>query len=306
MSTWYIVPSKIDLMHHGIKGQKWGEKNGPPYPLSGGSFSASERKAKYKKRRRINSIYNKKHIDSELQANKTKLQTLSYDPNRTKNVDMFYASYKYLDNKEYMALLNKPIPKTVYDEKGNEIGTDLMYKYAIKNDIKSNIKVASEDSGAEKFSQLYKKDRDFYNFVKDPNRMQKYFVDDKYKFKGYRETKDVLNKIRSNPDYIPTEKEVQKIYRMFNYVIPYDGGSVDHRGADDVRIQRTKFFNALKESGYGACLDTNDAIYGGFKAESPIIVFDMDQVIPSEVKETNIHDKSIASAATVVRKMLGV
>lgn len=22
------------LMHHGVKGQKWGEKNGPPYPLS--------------------------------------------------------------------------------------------------------------------------------------------------------------------------------------------------------------------------------------------------------------------------------
>lgn len=29
-------------------------------------------------------------------------------------------------------------------------------------------------------------------------------------------------------------------------------------------------------------LDTNDAIYGGFKAKSPVIVFDMEQIVPKE------------------------
>lgn len=33
------------LAHHGIKGQKWGIKNGPPYPLDSQSKSASEKKA---------------------------------------------------------------------------------------------------------------------------------------------------------------------------------------------------------------------------------------------------------------------
>lgn len=37
------------LMHHGILGQKWGHKNGPPYPLDAGDHSASEKKAGYKK-----------------------------------------------------------------------------------------------------------------------------------------------------------------------------------------------------------------------------------------------------------------
>lgn len=32
------------LMHHGIKGQKWGTRNGPPYPLKPGMHSASEKK----------------------------------------------------------------------------------------------------------------------------------------------------------------------------------------------------------------------------------------------------------------------
>lgn len=26
-----------DLLHHGIKGQKWGVRNGPPYPLERGN-----------------------------------------------------------------------------------------------------------------------------------------------------------------------------------------------------------------------------------------------------------------------------
>ena len=37
------------LYHHGILGMRWGDKNGPPYPLDAGDHSAAERKAGYKK-----------------------------------------------------------------------------------------------------------------------------------------------------------------------------------------------------------------------------------------------------------------
>lgn len=33
------------IAHHGILGQKWGKKNGPPYPITPGSHSSSEKKA---------------------------------------------------------------------------------------------------------------------------------------------------------------------------------------------------------------------------------------------------------------------
>ena len=294
---------KNELYHHGILNQKWGVRNGPPYPLRGGSYSESEKRAIYKERKKKNSIYNKKHFDTVLKKG-TVLSTLSYDKDRTKGVDMFYAAHTKLDKHEYNALFNRPIPKPIFDEDGNEIGTGQFLKYRINNETNDDVKIASEDSGAEAFRQLYKNDRDFYNFVTDPERMQGHFVEDKYKFRGYREAKRSLDKMRSQPEKL-TANDLQRIYRMFNYVIPSDGGG-NARNGKDVATQRAKFFKTLKQNGYGAVLDTNDAIYGGFKATSPVIVFDQEKIFLKNVKNTTMNEKRFSSLVTYGRKALGV
>lgn len=50
MNEYYGAPNDFRgyLEHHGIKGQKWGVKNGPPYPLGAGDHNARERKANWK------------------------------------------------------------------------------------------------------------------------------------------------------------------------------------------------------------------------------------------------------------------
>lgn len=294
------------IKHHGILGQKWGKQNGPPYPLKGGDYSAEETRKIRRKRLDPNSIYNKRHFDETLKADKTKLQTLSFNKDRTQGVDMFYASHKTLDNNVYKALLNQPVPKDVLDENGNKIGTEKIYRFSIKNKLNSDIKVASEDSAAKIFGDLYKENRDFYNFVTEPDRMMKYFDQKRLGIQGYREAKGVLDKMTSNPDYMPTAKDIRTVYRLFNYVIPYDGGGSDSRGAADVLNQRTKFFSKLKDAGYGACLDTNDSIYNSLHAASPIIVFDMEQVIPDEVLNTGFSDRAVGIASIAFRKTFGV
>ena len=292
-----------ELFHYGILGQKWGVRNGPPYPLGGGDYSESEkRKIRRERERKPNSIYNKKHFDETLSSG-TILSTLSYDENRTKGVDMFYATHKTLDKHMYNALFNRPIPKTLYDENGKAIGTGQFLKYRINNRVTKDLKVASEDSGAEAFRQLYKRDRDFYNFVTDKQRMQSHFVKDKYKFRGYRQSKKALTKLRDGKT--PTADDLQVIYRMFNYVIPSDGGG-DTRRANDVTKQRAKFFTELKKSGYSAVLDTNDAIYGGFKAASPVIVFDQSKIVLNGIENTSMNSKRVSELITIGRKTFGL
>lgn len=47
-----------ELYHHGVKGMKWGVKNGPPYPLGVGDHNAREKKAGWRKS--LNATSNKK------------------------------------------------------------------------------------------------------------------------------------------------------------------------------------------------------------------------------------------------------
>ena len=59
------------LAHHGILGQKWGRKQGPPYPLDVSDHSAAEKKAGYTKSldrkknrqiKRINTMYDRSNM----------------------------------------------------------------------------------------------------------------------------------------------------------------------------------------------------------------------------------------------------
>ena len=49
-SAWAVTRttcSNDSLSHHGIAGQKWGEQNGPPYPLDYNDHSSLEKRGKY-------------------------------------------------------------------------------------------------------------------------------------------------------------------------------------------------------------------------------------------------------------------
>lgn len=298
----YIITrtSPDELKHYGIRGQRWGEKNGPPYPLKGGDYSDSEIKEIYEARKSKNSIYNKKHFDSVLEANKTKLRTLSFDKDRTKNADMFYAATNKFDKAQYDTLFNGAAITNAKDEHGKTIGSGIFCKFAIDNRLATDVKVASEDSGAKIFGDLYKNNRDFYNFVTDDNRLSSYFDKSKYKYEGYREAKESLDKAKSGSPI--DEEDIKRIYRMFNYSIPYDGRG-NEKAAKDMQLQRARFFKAAKNAGYGALLDINDAIYGRFKARQPVIMFDMEQVIPDKIRRTVIAEKAFTSLLTAYNHM---
>lgn len=291
------------LAHHGILGQKWGSRNGPPYPLKGGSYSPSEIKAIKTERKKKYSRYNKKHYDTVLKEGTT-LKTLSFDKDRTQKGDMFFASHTNADVDHYKEFFDKPVPQDIYDENGNKIGTGIFYKYSIQNKTAKDLKVASEDSGAKIFEQLYAKDRDFYNFVTDPDRLRKRFTDDIHRM-GFSYTKALNNLDKlSDPEHTPTQAEVRDVYKIFNHAMPSDGHG-DERHAKDVATQRAKFFKAAKDAGYDAILDTNDALYNTVQAQNPVLVFNMDAVIPDGVYRTTALEVTKSKAYTWGRRFLG-
>ena len=80
--NYYNPYAYTELYHHGIAGQRWGKRNGPPYPLVASSKSASEKKRKYsdgydkpkeiKARKDIINSVLKKKIDSITPEQKAK------------------------------------------------------------------------------------------------------------------------------------------------------------------------------------------------------------------------------------------
>ena len=61
------------LMHWGILGQKWGQRNGPPYPLGSSQMSRAERRAERKDakwaKKRYEKIYSKAYKQSKKELN---------------------------------------------------------------------------------------------------------------------------------------------------------------------------------------------------------------------------------------------
>ena len=252
----------------------------------------------YYKIKRINGDKYKRDVDQILKSG-TILNTLSYDENRTKNTDMFFATFRKFDNHQYNALFNKSVSTALSTANDNSNGL----KKRIKNKVLGQVKVASEKSSSNEFKKLFDADSDFRDFVTNKDRMESHFDRTRLKFKGYREALNALEKIRTEEK--PSSKDLETVYRMFNYVIPSDGQGNAEKASDMLK-QRNKFFKALKESGYGALLDTNDSLYGGFHASAPVIVFDQSRIVLDAVEQTTLKEKRFSALALAGRKILGV
>lgn len=286
-----------ELKHHGRKGQHWGIRNGSPYPLSrqkGGSVQYRSRKKTYTKSRVFkNSNNNKRHFDKKISKG-TELQTLTRDPDRLKDTDMFYASYHKLDKAYYKSVFNKPVK-----ENGKKV-----YKMNATTVAKNDIKVASVDSVNEAFKHLYQTDQEFYKFCTDPHRLSKYLMNTPWRSVALRGDANrgmafIVNNARNGGKTVANKKDLEGMCAMFVTTMANDGTiykgnkateSKNRVVADDVFKQRTKLFNQLKKSGYGAMLDRYNAIDFTDRTRAPVVVFDMSAVVPKDVRETTISE----------------
>lgn len=115
------------LVHHGIQGQKWGERNGPPYPLDYSDYSKEERKLnKYKEKstQRIEDSYDNKFKQNRkfLSAYRKKME--KYEDTNEKKYDKFSDLVENYENQFDTLQKQKEAEEYILDIMDSELKTE--------------------------------------------------------------------------------------------------------------------------------------------------------------------------------------
>lgn len=139
------------LAHHGILGQKWGQKNGPPYPLGASDHSDSEKKAGWRK-----------SIQGKIQNIRRKSKKFQKDQDSYNKSKTLVERFKNLNKLEEKQLSKKGIP--INDDERKEIAN-------LKKSIEFNKKAINEnqkicDSLVKKYGDMEVTDAKFQEAIK--------------------------------------------------------------------------------------------------------------------------------------------
>lgn len=138
MNVFYQPYWSDELEHHGVKGQTWGDRNGPPYPLSRGKdgrVTQTQKKKKQSFLSRMRAEHQKKQkakqrakakAEKAKQAEKEKKETMSKDELREKLLKS--TDPKFIS--QHMDLLSTNEIK----ERLDRINTETNLKKLLKND----------------------------------------------------------------------------------------------------------------------------------------------------------------------------
>lgn len=270
------------LVHHGVKGQRWGVRQ---YQFADGSLTPEGRvhygydnpsysrviktkireiseKGGYISKKAASYITGKNLVDSYLSAgtNFSRVQT-SKD---FESQYAFYATYKKHDMEQYQGLFGKNLKQRAKyrDDLTDEEKKNMkVYKLDIK--AQQKLKVPSDENAAHITGNLLK-EKEF------KENLRASIIDSKGSMKRPQQQalfNDALKAIDKQP---PSEKEKKTLYKALNLTLT-------NHNAEEVAMQN-RFYDEMKKKGYSALVDINDKEYSSYHAHRPMIVFDTDKV----------------------------
>lgn len=293
---------KDELYHHGILGMQWGDRNGPPYPLSGGDHSSSEKKAGWRKSLSSSGESTKvKKSNNNVKVSKSNKKSKSifdkFDDERIKGYQNKYnvsLSDAKKINEKYKKLA-KGVLIGVGAVSAAALGYYAYTRYGasfIDRTIKAGVEIQNIGdpkiiAEGERFYGTFKNlDKNKYIGLlgRETRALQNGAKVGELNYKNVVKAKDAI-KVASN-------HSAQKIYNdllkndpnFSSNVKKVFGSNVDYKDfnrqallySPDSNIKELQgaFFNALKGKGYGAVNDVNDQLNSGFNAKAPTVFFD--------------------------------
>lgn len=248
-----------ELYHHGILGQRWGKRNGPPYPIEASKHSASEKRAGWQNS--LDDVYASSDLIIKTNSDGSKTIPAGFKFNRIGGIEMqlnpagsLYVSYGKLSTAVYIHNLGpNPISKLFKVKHGTHVQNI---------SAKKNIRMASEDETCKTVLEAVKKDPDYYKTIKDSWLYSYSFSEDGI-------TDEAFERCLKNP----TSKEAKKMAYTFMATF----------GNSEVSDGVSKIYDAFRKKGYDAIPD----LYDNWTGVSPTALILLN---PDKIKMTQSHE----------------
>ena len=266
------VKHSNDLAHYGVKGMKWGvRKEYVPHPRQRARITTitkatSSGKTKLSPKDAVSSFLTR--VKRTTFYNYYRVNGKKYVDTVVKEGTTFQRVTVNPDEKlDRMYAVYKPEDKNLYKGRLGQLrkmqtGGSV---YSKEFTAKKAVKAPSDKKSEEFLKTLMDRDKEFAEYVKS------------LKDSGF-------NRVNKHP--ITSYDH----YKNFNLA-----GVMDQ--SQNGMKQAQKYYRLLKRNGYNAVTDLNDRKYSSFKADNPIILFDMKDFVETSVKE--ISNKEIRNALAI-------
>lgn len=251
------------LMHHGILGQKWGKKNGPPYPLGESQKSSLEKKEERKDKKGL--------------TDKQKL---------------------YIRNGAIAAGVALAVVGGIYLYKKKALNplhvSHYRFGYNVDlNKLSTNVKTISKNTKLQRITSTpiddYVKDgKSFYaSYIKKDNAIYKEIMPQQikswYDYGIVHNKQPYVNTMRLKRDIkIASERDVAEAFMKVTGADKVDEGKLTRFIADLVERDSNdniSFIRELKSKGFDGIIDTNDA--KDTFTKSPLFLFNAAEIVDS-------------------------
>lgn len=264
--------NNLYLAHHGIKGQRWGKRNGPPYPLNDEDHSKTEQKAGWKSS--LSSGTNK--IIRNKDGSTTIKRGFSFnrvgqdhlDPNKTGTL---YVSYGKEDAARYISYLGPTLIGKITGQYATHVQ---------KISTSKDLRLPSEKQVNEQTAKFLSENKDVFDMLKDS--IYSYGYDSK---NGDISVSDLMYAIK-NPE---SDKASRLSYSLSQMI-----------GNGEYSQYTSKYVKAMQKLGYDAIPDYADRLSG--TSNTALIILNTNAV---KLENVTLINKDMMRSAKKYVKSLG-